>query len=212
MSRAHINCITALCIVLLPATTAFAGDSADAIKLRIGAGNPVAGKDKSILCQGCHGEDGNSATADFPKLAGQYAVYIQKQIRDFQSGSRKDPVMSEMAATVASNQDLLDISAYFASQKPMKTDSPVLNPAGQDRYMKNGNGCVECHVPAGKGAGPGNPLIPLVGGQHKDYLVKQLKAFKSRARTNEASGMMAMILGFMSDQDIEDVASYVSGL
>lgn len=212
MPRTLSNFTTGLVIVLLSATAAFAGDNPDTIKPRIGVGNPAAGKDKSVLCQGCHGEDGNSAAANFPKLAGQYAAYLQKQIRDFQSGARKDPVMSEMAATVTNNQDLLDISAYFASQKPMKAEEPVTNLAGQARFMKEGNGCVACHEIGGKGAGPANSLAPLIGGQHKDYLVKQLKDFKSRARQNEASGMMAMILGFMSDNDIEDVASYVSGL
>jgi cytochrome c553 len=212
MSRTYINLIAGLLVVLLSATTAFAGDSSDSLKLRIGAGDPVIGKTKSLLCQGCHGEDGNSATADFPKLAGQYAAYIQKQIRDFQAGARKDPIMSEMAVTVASEQDLLDISAYFASQVPMKGDRPVINQAGQDRFMKAGNGCVTCHEIGGKGAGPFNLLAPQVGGQHKDYLVKQLKAFKKGERNNEKSGMMNMILAFMSDADIEDVAGYTSGL
>ena len=212
MCRTRINSTTGLAIIFLFfATTAFAGDPNE-LKLRIGTGNPAAGKEKSLLCQGCHGEDGNSATANFPKLAGQYAAYIQKQVRDFQSGARTDPVMSEMAATVASNQDLLDISAYFASQKPMKADSPVANPAGEARFMTAGTGCVQCHVIGGKDTIPIDPLAPILSGQHKDYLVKQLKAFKDRSRTNEKSGMMSFIFGFMSDRDIEDVAEFASGL
>lgn len=211
MFNTRINFMIGLAIFLFSGMTAFANDSADALKQRIGAGNPAAGKEKSALCQGCHGEDGNSPSTEIPKLAGQYATYIQKQIRDFQSGFRKDPVMSEMAATLPNNQDMLDISAYFASQQPMKAGEPVINQAGQDRFMKDGNGCVTCHELGGKGAGAGSPLAPLIGGQHKDYLVKQLKAFKNGER-REVKGMMALILGFMSDQDIEDVASYVSGL
>lgn len=211
MSRTLINITISLTIVLLSATTAFADDSPGDIKLRIGAGDPVAGKDKSALCQGCHGEDGNSATADFPKLAGQYAAYIQKQIHDFNTGSRKDPVMTDMAATVTDNQDLLDISAYFASQKKMKGDSPVISKAAQSQFL-DGNGCVTCHGKNGKGLAPNSPSAPVIGGQHKDYLVKQLKDFRSGARTNESSGMMPMIAGFMSDAEIEDIASYVSGM
>jgi len=211
MSPALINITSGLAIMLLYATTAFAGDSPEEIKKRIGAGNPVAGKEKSALCQGCHGEFGISATADFPKLAGQYAAYIQKQIHDFQSGSRSDPVMSGMAATVTDNQDLLDISAYFASQKQMKGDSPVINQAGKDRFLSD-NGCVNCHGANGKGAGPGNPHAPVIGGQHKDYLIKQLKDFRSGARNNEPSGMMALIAGMMSDEEMEEVASYISGM
>lgn len=211
MSHTRISITTGCAILLLFAMTAFAGDSPQDIKKRIGTGNPVAGKDKSALCQGCHGEDGNSAISNFPKLAGQYAVYIQKQIHNFQTGSRKDPVMSDMAATVTDNQDLLDISAYFASQKLMKGDSPVINPAGKERFLID-NGCVNCHGVTGKGAGPGNPDAPVIGGQHKDYLIKQLKDFGSGARTNEPSGMMALIASSMTDEEIEEVASYVSGM
>ena len=163
------------------------------------------------MCQGCHGEDGNSATADFPKLAGQYAAYIQKQIHDFQSNSRTDPVMSGMAATVTDNQDLLDISAYFASQKQMKGDVPLVSKGGKERFLSD-NGCVNCHGENGKGAGPGNSHAPVIGGQHKDYLIKQLKDFRSGARKNESSGMMALIAGMMSDDELEEIASYVSGM
>lgn len=211
MSHARINFTTCLVILLLSATAAFAGNSPGTAKRRIGGGDPVAGKVKSVLCQSCHGEDGNSTKADVPKLAGQYVAYTQKQIRDYQSGSRTDPVMSGMAATVTSKQDLLDIAAYFASQKPMKADGPVINKqVGEDRYK--GRGCVSCHVLNGGGGGPGNFLAPRVGGQHKAYLVKQLKDFKRGARTNEPSGVMNKLLIFMSDKGIEDVASYVSGL
>lgn len=212
MSRTLISIATGLAIMLFSATAAFAGDSPDDIKQRIGAGDPVAGKDKSALCQSCHGEDGNSATSDYPKLAGQYAAYIQKQINNFKDGSRKDPVMTDMAATVTDNQDLLDISAYFASQKQMKGAKPVITKGGQARFLGPGNGCVNCHGVNGKGMAPNNPSAPVIGGQHKDYLVKQLKNFGSGARDNDTSGMMPVIAGFMSEDEIEEVASYESGL
>ena len=204
------NIAFTLTAMLLVTSGALAGDSPADTKLRMGTGDPVAGKEKSALCQGCHGEDGNSASPDFPKLAGLSAAYIQKQIHDFQKGKRKDPVMSDMAATVTENQDLLDISAYFASQKQMKGDSPVVNKAGRLKYLDN-NGCVNCHGENGKGI-PANPLTPAIGGQHKDYLLKQLKAFKSGSRNNEPSGMMPFLAGMMSDAELDDVASYISGL
>jgi len=119
--------------------------------------------------------------------------------------------MSGMAATVTDKQDLLDISAYFASQKQMKGDSPVVSPSGKILFTI-GNGCVNCHGETGKGAAAGNLDAPVIGGQHKDYLVKQLKAFASGARKNESSGMMAMIAYSMSDSEIEEVATYVSGM
>ena len=129
MFRARIHLSPALFLMLFTVPV-FAGDSPEDIKQRIGTGDPIAGKEKSALCQGCHGEDGNSATPDFPKLAGQYAVYIQKQINDFKSGTRKDPVMTDMAATITDPKDLLDISAYFASQPQMKGVAPVVNKGG----------------------------------------------------------------------------------
>lgn len=211
MSYTLINISQGLAIMLFYAATAYAGDSPEDIKKRVGAGDPVTGKEKSALCQGCHGEDGNSAAPNFPKLAGQYAAYIQKQIHDFQSGSRKDPVMSGMAATVTDKQDLLDISAYFASQKQMHGDAPVNSPEGKILFTV-GNGCVNCHGESGKGAGPGNPHAPVIGGQHKDYLIKQLQDFRSGARRNEPSGMMALIASSMTDEEIDMVTNYVSGM
>ena len=196
-------------IALYPAASAYAGDSPDEIKLRKGAGDPVAGKEKSAMCQGCHGEDGNSAAPSFPKLSGQFANYLQKQIHDFQGNSRSDPMMSGMAAGLTDKQDLLDISAYFASQKQMKGASPVVNEVGRSRYLDD-NGCVNCHGANGKGKA--DPITPAIGGQHKEYLIKQLNDFKSGARNNENSGMMSMIAGFMDDAEIEAVADYLSGL
>src|SRR4030067_2901499 len=106
-------------VVLLAATFAYAGDTHVEINRRAGGGDPVAGKEKSGLCQGCHGEDGNSAVPMFPKLAGQYADYIHRQINSFQEGTRSDPSMNGMAATMTGRRDLMDIAAYFASPNHM---------------------------------------------------------------------------------------------
>ena len=211
MLRTKNHIIIGLTAVLFVATAAFAADSPDEIKQRMGTGNPVAGKDKSALCQGCHNEDGNSTETRIPKLAGQYAAYIQKQINNYKAGTRKDPIMSSMAATVTGNQDLLDISAYFASQKQMKGSSVKINEAGRKRFLGD-NGCVSCHGANGKGMAPNNPQFPVIGGQHKHYLIKQLTDFRSRTRTNDSSGMMVMIASKMSDEEIEAVADYISGL
>ena len=206
MFPARIHLASVLSLMLLSATT-FAGDSPEDIKQRIGTGDPIAGKEKSALCQGCHGEDGNSPAPDFPKLAGLYAVYIQKQINDFKSGLRKDPVMTDMAATITDPKDLLDIAAYFASQPVMKGASAVVNNSGMARF-NDSNGCGACHGANGKG----NASAPAIGGQHKEYIVKQLKDFKTGARRNEASGIMAMYSGMLSDAAMDEVASYAAGL
>jgi len=214
----HIIKITAavLSISLFAVSAAYAGDSPEDIKQRIGKGDPVAGKDKSAMCQGCHGETGNSDAPTFPKLAGQFANYLQKQVREFQNEARVDPTMSSMAATVTEHQDLLDITAYFASQKLMK-GSGGNNEAGKQLFLE-GNaasgvyGCVNCHGDKGKGKSPDNALFPVIGGQHKDYLVKQLTDFKSGDRKNDPAGMMGNVAKAMTAPEIEAVSDYLSGL
>jgi len=203
-----------LSVALCAATTAYAaGNSPEHIKARIGKGDPVAGKDKSAMCQGCHGEKGMSAASSFPRLAGQYAGYLKKQILDFQKTLRNDPMMSGMAATVTEKQDMLDITAYFASQDIMK-GSGGGNALGKKVFIEGNNtgayGCINCHGEKGKGKSANNYMFPMVGGQHKDYLVKQLTAFKSGERTNDPSGMMADIARKISAEEIEAVSEYLA--
>lgn len=79
-------------------------------------GDPATGKEKSTTCQTCHGKDGNSSDAQFPRLAGQYADYMVKALQDYKSGQRKNPLMNGIAANL-SPQDQADLAAYFSSQK-----------------------------------------------------------------------------------------------
>lgn len=217
MMRTRKKIAAALATILFAATTAYAGDSPDDIKQRIGTGDPVAGKEKSAACQGCHGEDGNSPAPNFPKLAGQYAGYIARQTRDFQNTLRNDPMMSSMAAAITERQDLFDIAAYFASQKQMKGASKTNNEAGKKLYIE-GNisnliyGCINCHGKEGKGMSPSNSIFPVIGGQHKEYLIKTMNDFKKGDRKNDPSGMMANIAKPLSDAEIEAVSDYLSGL
>ena len=211
------NVVFILVAVLSMATTAFAGDSPEDIKQRIGTGDPVAGKIKSAACQGCHGETGNSVAPNFPKLAGQYAHYIARQTRDYQNTLRNDPMMSGMSSAALERQDLFDIAAYFASQKQMKGDGKSTSEAGKKLYIE-GNvtnliyGCINCHGKEGKGMSPGNSFFPVIGGQTREYLVKTMIDFKKGDRKNDPSGMMANIARGLSDADIEALADYLSGL
>lgn len=216
MSHAIRITAAVLSALFLAAPAAHAGDSPADIKLRIGKGDPVVGKDKSAMCQGCHGADGNSAAPNFPKLSGQFADYLRKQVMDFQSGARVDPTMTGMAAAVTDPQDLLDISAYFASQKQMKGEGSK-SEAGRKLYMEGDAargiyGCVNCHGENGKGKAPDNALFPVIGGQHKAYLVKQLNDLKNVERKNDPASMMAAIAKLMNKDDIEAVTDYLSGL
>jgi len=80
------------------------------------AGNPEAGKQKSQVCQSCHGADGNSTNAQFPRLAGQYPDYLVQALSEYKSGARKNAIMAGFAATL-SERDMQDIASYFAEQK-----------------------------------------------------------------------------------------------
>ena len=81
--------------------------------------NIAEGKRKSANCQACHGADGNSPSAEFPKLAGQHADYLKMALMDYKSGVRKNPIMAGFAAPL-SEQDMADLAAYFASQSGLK--------------------------------------------------------------------------------------------
>ena len=173
------------------------------------------------VCAACHGADGNSAAPANPKLAGQPAEYITKQLKNFKDaakepnkdGARKSAVMSALTATLT-DQDMLNLGAYY-SDKPIKSGSAKLPyDAGKKVYQGGNSGtgvpaCAACHGPSGAGI---PSQFPRLGGQHADYILAQLKAFRSGDRVNDAGKMMRTIASKMSDQEMVAVANYVSGL
>jgi len=208
--RTSATAVVAMSLICVFGTPAFA------------KGDAVAGKDKAGLCAGCHGDDGNSFSAGFPRLASQYEAYIVKQIKDFQSGHRaNNDTMTGMAAMVASVQDAKDIGAYFHSQKMSKEPiAPVdkkLAKQGKKIFnegipRKGVYGCVNCHGKNGKGKSKTISAFPIIGGQHKDYIIKELQDFRSGLRSNDPGGMMSDIAKKLDDKDIDAVANYLSGL
>ncbi len=180
-----------------------------------GAGDAAAGKEKAAACGGCHGADGNSLVPNFPKLAGQHAAYLTKQLADFKSGARKDATMAPMAAPL-SEQDIADVAAYFASQpQSVGKGDPELVELGEKIY-RGGNpstgvaACVACHGPTGAGNPAAN--FPKIGGQQVAYVVKALNDFRSGARSNDTNRMMRGVAEKMSDDEIKAVAEFVAGL
>jgi len=179
-------------------------------------GNAEAGKDKVAVCAGCHGADGNSASANFPKLAGQGSKYLYKQLMDIKNGSRPIVEMTGLLDAM-SEQDMHDISAFYAAQSitggQAKKD---LVEAGQKIYKagipaKNVAACTACHGPAG--AGMALAGFPALGGQHADYTASQLKKFRNGERSNDGdTRIMRSIAARLSDREIEEVSSYISGL
>ncbi len=176
-------------------------------------GDVNAGQVQSSTCQGCHGTDGNSYSPNWPNLAQQNVNYLIKQIHDFQSGARQDPTMSSMVAGL-SEKDIRDISAYFAVQT-IKADSAGQSSAGKKLYA-GGNrynrvpACAACHGPNGTGNGPG--AIPSLAGQKSAYVAKSLRDFKTGARSNDHNQIMRDIAVKMSEQEIDAVALFVSGM
>ena len=190
--------------------------SAYELKLRIGPGDPAAGRDKAEMCFGCHGEDGNSPDPQFPKLSGQYGIYMTKQMRNYLYNTRSHQMMGDIAVAV-SDEDLDDISAYFASQPMMKGDHPSTNKTGKKLYDNNDLSrmmvrCKNCHGPTGKGLDPGNPVNPVIGGQHKEYLLEQLINFREGVRSNSTGGLMNTTVHQLSDKELEGLSDYISGL
>ena len=180
-------------------------------------GSVEAGRTKSVTCAACHGADGNSVTPDWPMLAGQHASYIARQLHAFKNGERTDVTMKPFA-DLLSDQDILDVAAYFAAQTPTpKGADPALVSLGQQLYRRGVPergvaACIACHGPQGTG----NPLAsyPRISGQHAAYTTKQLNAYASGDRRSdvELDQMMRNIAGLLFEDEIKALASYVQGL
>ncbi|MBC2653849.1 cytochrome c4 [Pseudomonas sp. MSSRFD41] len=180
------------------------------------AGDAAAGQAKAAVCGACHGPDGNSMAPNFPKLAGQGEKYLDKQLHDIKSGKRQVLEMTGLLTNL-SDQDLADIAAYFASQKgSVGAADPKLVARGEELFRggKLDQGmpaCTGCHSPNGVGNAAAG--FPHLGGQHAQYVAKQLTDFREGVRTNDGDTMvMRSIASKLSNKDIEAVSSYIQGL
>jgi cytochrome c553 len=211
---------------LIVLAAALAGGQAGA------AGNPELGQQKAAVCMACHGPDGNSpALPDpappWPKLAGQVPEYIARQLHDFKAGRRSNEQMSPQAQMVA-DADIADIAAYFSGQKVNRQEAAQKQvlARGEQLFLK-GKGrpqvvaaCVGCHGLNGVGnrdwaklmAKPPVVLAPAIGGQHANYLVKQLKAYRDGSRKNDPGKVMTDIAARLDESEMVAVAEYLSTL
>jgi cytochrome c553 len=176
-------------------------------------GNVKAGKGKAATCAACHGADGNALIPMYPSLAGQSANYLAKQLKEFKSGDRKDPVMAGMVAGL-SEEDMYDLAAFFAVQES-KPGTGEGSEIGQKLYFsgdaaKGVTACIACHGVNGKGMKQAG--FPSIAGQSNDYLKKQLGMFRDGSRNNDTNGIMRNIAIKLSDADIEELAKYMSSL
>jgi len=188
-----------------------------------GEGKPDLAKGEKIakqVCAACHAADGNSVAAVNPKLAGQFARYLQKQMDNFkaQGGKkalRENPIMAGMVAGL-SDEDMGAVAAYFAAQtlKPAAASDKDLAAQGQKIWRggiaaRGVAACAGCHGPDGAGI-PG--VYPRLSGQFPEYLDAQLKLFRAGGRANDPSGMMRGVAARMTDEEIKAVAQYAAGL
>ena len=185
-------------------------------------GSIEAGKAKSQTCVACHGADGNSLMDMYPKLAGQHAKYLEKQLQELKLGmtsggkqGRYDPVMSGMAMPLT-DEDIADLSAYYSSLPISENATPedvvakgkVLYTAGDAE--RGITACIACHGARGNGTELSG--FPKISGQHAAYVKAQLEKFRDGSRNNDMNGMMRDIAKKLTDDDIEILSKYVGGL
>ncbi len=190
---------------LLPASIAFA--ALCAASAGAPAADAEAGRRKAEPCATCHGADGNSPNATYPSLAGQAPLYLYFQLLQFREERRVDAQMSPMAAKLT-DADMKDIAAHYAAQKPLGTGrGPDAARDAAGGAVAARNHCGSCHMPDYTG----QKHIPRLAGLQYDYLVKQLRGFKTGARP-DIDGTMASAAQPLSEQDIADISWYLAGL
>ena len=173
-----------------------------------------------LNCSACHGLDGNSSNAEWPNIAGLNKNYIKKQLLDFKEGRRKNKYMDVIIRSIPSDAILDQLAAYFSMQqvapfrlsKKSKLEKLSL---GKEIYLGKRidygiPGCFSCHGKEGEGGENGK--YPRLKGQYREYIVKQMKLFRTNERTNDVPAMMQNIARLMDDEDIESVAAYIDTL
>jgi cytochrome c553 len=180
------------------------------------------GKSLAGVCAGCHGIDGNSTVASQPNLAGMGWQYTVRQLKHFKTGQRDNAIMKGFAANL-SDDDMKALGAYYATQKARSVGSKDLALAKTaEKLYRAGDAargvpaCAGCHSPSGAGI-PGQ--YPRLGGQHAEYTLAQLAAFKSGARGKASKEdahpngkLMMSIAAKLSDSEIKALAEYTAGL
>ena len=202
------------------ASTAAAAPAAPAVAAAEAPAKPgdaTAGQAKAAVCGACHGMDGNSADAQYPKLAGQSEQYIVRQLTSFKAGKRQNPIMMGMAAPL-STQDMHDVGAYFASKTalPGVADQALVE-HGQTLFRQGDAkrdipACMACHSIDGRG-NPG-AMYPQLTSQHAQYIEATLKSWHDGTTWGDDahSQIMPAIAKKLDADDIAALASYIEGL
>jgi cytochrome c553 len=164
-------------------------------------------------CFLCHGADGESSSPVFPRLAGQHAAYLARQLSDYQTGKRKSSTMQPMVEGLNAS-DFMVLGKYFASRQaqPHSVEDAELAQVGRFVFVR-GNpftgvaACASCHGSKGYG----NEQLPRLAGQHAQYTEAQLRQFNKRERNND-NAVMHSIASKLSELELKAVSAYISGL
>ena len=193
-------------------------DSPDALADGIGVGDPArgAGLATSLRCSSCHGNTGRSSSPEVPRLDGQYADVIVAQLAAFSEGRRVHASHVDVASGVKS-EVLFDVAAHFAGQRAMKGDGTGPALQWQSLYTKGDPardvlGCQSCHGANGRSSYVGADTVPVVSGQQQGYLREQLLAFRQGLRKSGSGNVMGLVAKRLSDEEIDGLAHYMSGL
>lgn len=203
--------------VLCMASTVHAQEANNAAKVDVARGEALYNKGDAgrnvAACVACHGAAGNSTITQNPKLAAQHGAYIVKQLTDFRSPQRVNPVMSPIAKAL-SDSDIRNVAAFLESQvlKPGAARNKDTVELGKKIYRggiaeKSVPACAACHGASGSGI---PAQFARLGGQHQEYTTQQLIKFRSHERSN--SEQMGTIARRMTDDEIQAVADYIAGL
>lgn len=208
--------LSSLLLAVTIAVPAFSSVAEEAKAEPVSAVKPDLAKGEAsftAVCSSCHAEDGNSAIATNPKLAQQHPAYLTKQLEEFKSGKRANPIMAGFAAML-SDADMKNIAAWlntkkakpgFAKEKELVTLGERIYRGGiADRQVP---ACAGCHSPSGAGI---PAQYPRLSGQHADYTQAQLVGFRDGLRQNSLP--MSQVAAKMNDREIKAVADYIAGL
>mgnify|MGYP006157166131 FL=1 len=167
------------------------------------------------LCIACHAIDGNSSVPANPKLAGQHAAYITKQLKNFKMGLRENAVMAGMVANLT-EEDMKNLGYYFSEQNILLSSAKKngVGSIGENIFragIKNKGvaACASCHGPSGHGI---PDKYPRLNAQHSEYTLAQLNAFRLELRKNDPAEVMRTIAQKLTEQEMQSVADYIQGL
>lgn len=168
-------------------------------------GDIKAGEREAGMCAGCHSIDGNALSPDIPSLAGQPAEYMVKVMHDYREGRRNNPLMSEALRTIK-DQTIIDVAAYYASQKLESPLSKASQSANKFDPVADGHkiagSCDGCH---GKNGNSEKTGIPSLTGLNEKYLFSAIQSYRDGVRKND---IMKKMVAHLSDTDIEKVSFY----